>query len=183
MAQNPVFVEKLVRMELSKCIVRSLRMGDGPALVRHANDRDVLIDAMGRFSKFDPAALVDIWLKESITLRPETSFAIEADGEAVGVVGFYLQEGPHRLSAEIGCWLGGTYRNRGIATEAIEAVTHYAFAHHELVRMYACVSEQNLGSMRALEKCGYAREGVLRRSVVQDDRIMDQVLFARVRNN
>jgi [ribosomal protein S5]-alanine N-acetyltransferase len=120
-------------------------------------------------------------LKKIIALRPETLFAIEAGGEAVGVVGFYVQEGLHRLSAEIGCWLSEAYRNRGIATEALEAVTHYAFEKHDLVRIYACVSEHHLGSMRALEKCGYSREGVLRQSVLHGDRILDQVLFARVR--
>ena len=177
------FVEKLVRIDLPGCVVRSLRMSDAPALVKHATHRDVLIDVMGRFSHPDTAHVVESWLRESITLKPQTLFAIEAGGEAVGIVGFYLQNGPHRMSAEIGCWLGEAYRNRGIATEALDAVTQYGFANHELVRMYACVPERNLGSMRALEKCGYSREGVLRRSVLDNDRLMDQVLFARVRTN
>ena len=34
--------------------------------------------------------------------------------------------------------------------------------------------------MRVLEKCGYEREGLLRRSVFKDGEIIDAVLYARV---
>lgn len=36
--------------------------------------------------------------------------------------------------------------------------------------------------MRVLEKAGYEREGILRRSAVKDGQIVDQVLFAMTRD-
>ena len=35
--------------------------------------------------------------------------------------------------------------------------------------------------MRVLEKCGFVREGVLRKSVFKDGKIIDAVIYARVR--
>jgi RimJ/RimL family protein N-acetyltransferase len=34
--------------------------------------------------------------------------------------------------------------------------------------------------MRVLEKCGFRREGVLRRSIVKDGELIDQVLYVRL---
>lgn len=38
----------------------------------------------------------------------------------------------------------------------------------------------NPASMRVLEKCGYTREGVMRKSVFKDGELIDSVLYARV---
>ncbi len=35
--------------------------------------------------------------------------------------------------------------------------------------------------MRVLEKCGFQREGVLRKSISKDGQIIDAVLYARIR--
>ena len=63
------------------------------------------------------------------TATPETTFAIAVDGEAVGSVGFVLRRDVERVSAEIGYWLAEPFWGRGIATEALAAVTGYAIAH------------------------------------------------------
>lgn len=41
--------------------------------------------------------------------------------------------------------------------------------------------EWNPASMRVLEKCGFVREGVLRKSAFKDGQLIDVVLYARVR--
>ena len=50
-------------------------------------------------------------------------------------------------------------------------------------RLFAPVFAWNAASMRVLEKAGYAREGVMRRSAVKDGRVLDQLLYARVRGD
>ena len=89
-------------------------------------------------------------------MQPETLFAIAVDGAAVGGIGFYLQKDVERVSAEIGYWLGERFWGRGIASEAIVAMTRYAFDHHELTRLYALVAA---GNPRLVPR---AREGRLR---------------------
>ena len=112
---------------------------------------------------------------------PDTNFASAVEGEAAGGVGFVLQPDVHRLSAEIGYWLGEAYWGRGIATEALRAVTAFAFEAHGLVRLFAGVFAWNTASMRVLEKAGYVREGVLTQSAIKDGKIIDQVLYAITR--
>ena len=50
----------------------------------------------------------------------------------------------------------------------------------ELVRLEAPVFEWNPASMRVLEKCGFSREGVSRRSIFKDGQIIDAVVYAKV---
>jgi RimJ/RimL family protein N-acetyltransferase len=88
----------------------------------------------------------------------------------------------HRRSAEIGYWVAEPYWGRGIATKAVGALTAFAFAHHDLVRIFAGVFASNPASARVLEKAGYAFEGRLRRSVVKDGIVLDQLMYAMVRD-
>jgi RimJ/RimL family protein N-acetyltransferase len=64
---------------------------------------------------------------------------------------------------------------------AVRATAAYALSHFNLVRLEAAVFEWNPASMRVLEKCGFIREGVLRRSVFKDGQVIDQVMYALVR--
>ena len=66
-------------------------------------------------------------------------------------------------------------------TAAVKATADYIFGHFDMERLEAPVFEWNPASMRVLEKCGFLREGVLRRSVVKDGRLISSVLYARVR--
>jgi ribosomal-protein-alanine N-acetyltransferase len=50
-----------------------------------------------------------------------------------------------------------------------------------LVRVFAVPFTTNIGSIRALEKAGYQREGILRRSALKDGTVRDQCLYAIVR--
>jgi ribosomal-protein-alanine N-acetyltransferase len=170
-----------VGVSLLHCTLRGWRRGDGGSLVRHANNRNVWINLRDRFphpyTKKDAAR----WMSYVRYAPPGTNFAIAVDDEAVGGIGFVVQTDVHRLSAEIGYWLGEAFWGRGIMTEALRAVTELAFRDHRMTRLYAAVFEWNPASMRVLEKVGYVREGVLRRSAIKDGKIIDQVLYAMTR--
>ena len=127
------------------------------------------------------AAAADAWLSEVATHHLLTSFAIEVDGEAVGGIGLQPGVDVHRLSAEIGYWLGEGVWGRGIATAALRTITPWAFAELDLERIWAGVFATNPASMRVLEKSGYVREGVLRRAVIKDGQVLDQVVYAATR--
>ena len=75
----------------------------------------------------------------------------------------------------------GPLWGRGIATEAVQAVTEYAFGPLDLVRVQAGIFAWNAASMRVLEKCGYEREGVQRKAAFKDGELVDCVLYARLR--
>jgi len=103
------------------------------------------------------------------------------DGAAVGSVGIELGTDVFRRSAEIGYWLGEPFWGRGIATEALRAMTEYAFAHFDICRLEAGVFGWNPASARVLEKAGYTLEGRARNAVVKDGRTTDRLLYGLVR--
>jgi len=110
-----------------------------------------------------------------------TVWAIEVNGEAVGGIGIELHTDVERVSAEIGYWLGEAMWGRGIATEALKAVTAEAFKRFDITRLYALPFADHGASVRVLEKAGYVREGHLRRSAIKDGKVRDQLLFAAYR--
>ena len=50
------------------------------------------------------------------------------------------------------------------------------------MRVFAVPFVTNVGSIRALEKAGYEREAIMRRSAIKDGTVRDQFLYAIVRD-
>lgn len=170
-----------MRIELTTCTVRSLAWRDRDSIVRHANNRKISINLRDRFPYPYTTADARTWLDSVIGFEPETNFAIDVAGEAVGGIGFVLQHDVGRRSAEIGYWLGEEFWGRGIVTEALIAVTEHAFANYDLCRLFAHVFDWNRASARVLEKAGYELEGRLRKSVTKDGQTIDQLMYAIIR--
>ncbi|MBA3341088.1 MAG: GNAT family N-acetyltransferase [Gemmatimonadaceae bacterium] len=70
---------------------------------------------------------------------------------------------------------------RGVATEAIRVATRFAFERLGLHRVQAVVYADNSGSATALERAGYAREGVARLKVRIGDGWTDQLAYGMLR--
>ena len=47
-----------------------------------------------------------------------------------------------------------------------------------LTRLFAVPFASSAASIRVLEKCGYNREGIMRRSAIKKGVVIDQVLYA-----
>ena len=99
------------------------------------NDRDAFNARWARF-RADPSI---------------TALAIDVDGEIVGTVSSWDNEGER----EITYWIGREHWGKGIATRALTA-----FLEIELARpLHAAAAADNAGSIRVLEKCGFERVG------------------------
>lgn len=167
-----------VRLDLHNCVLRPWRTGDEASLVVHANNRDVWLNLRDQFPHPYTPADAQAWVQLASKQARWTSLAIEVDSEAAGGVGLTLRDDVERVSAEIGYWLGPRFWNRGIATAVVRAVTEYGFDEFSLTRIYALPFATNAASQRVLEKAGYRREGVLRRSAIKNGVVLDQVLYA-----
>jgi RimJ/RimL family protein N-acetyltransferase len=172
-----------VRMQilLARGSIRSWQPGDVGSLARHANDRDVWRNLRDRFPHPYTPSHARAWIREARKADPETYFAIAVGDEAVGGIGLELRTDVFRRTAEIGFWIGQAFWGRGLATEAVRAMTDFAFSRFELCRLSAGVFEGNGASMRVLEKAGFACEGRLRKSVTKDGRTLDLLLYGIVR--
>jgi [ribosomal protein S5]-alanine N-acetyltransferase len=168
-------------LDLGDLRVRSWRKNDLDALVRHANNAKVAANLRDQFPHPYTRSAAATYLVEVRLADVETSFAVEYAGEAIGGIGFRLGTDISRLSAEIGYWLGEPYWGRGLTTRAVFATSEWAFENYKLTRVFAMAFSHNVGSMRVLEKAGFTREGILRRSAIKNGVLLDQVLYAKVR--
>jgi len=169
-----------VELKLARCTLRPWRVGDEASLVRNANNRRVWRN-LSRLPHPYTTSDADDWIGRASAQSPVTDFAITVDGEAVGGIGVELGRDVFYRSAEIGYWLGEPYWGRGIATEALRAMTEYAFVTFDLCRLQAGVFEWNPASMRVLEKAGYTLEARHRKNVTKDGETIDRVVYALVR--
>jgi RimJ/RimL family protein N-acetyltransferase len=169
-----------MHLALAKCIVRSWREEDALHLPAHANNRRIWINLRDLFPYPFTLTDADAFVRYARERQPETLFAIEVEGRAAGGIGYIVRDDIERVSAEIGYWLSEVYWNRGIATEALRAMTRYAIRRHGLTRVYAVPFASNVASCRVLDKAGYALEGRMRRSAIKDGVIIDQLLYAYV---
>jgi RimJ/RimL family protein N-acetyltransferase len=160
------------------CLVRSWQADDLDALVLHADNPRIAGNMRDRFPSPYTRADGEAWLALTAHAQPETNFAIEVEGEAVGGIGLMLGSDIERISAELGYWLGERVWGRGIATAAVVGVATHAFATFDLARLFAIPFAGNFASRRVLEKAGFSLEGILRRSAIKNGQIQDQALYA-----
>jgi ribosomal-protein-alanine N-acetyltransferase len=167
-----------MHLQLCSCTIRSWQVSDAESLQRHADNRNVSKQLRDRFPYPYGIEQARLFLDFIARQSTPTVWAIDVDGEAVGGIGIERDTDVERVSAEIGYWLGERFWGRGIATEALKAVTAEAFTRFDLTRLYAVPFADHTASVRVLEKAGYVREGHLRRSAIKDGKIRDQFLFA-----
>jgi RimJ/RimL family protein N-acetyltransferase len=163
--------------------IREWRRDDAAALARLANDRQVWLGLRDLFPH--PYSLDDAhaFITLATGATPTTLFATDVDGVLAGGIGYLLRTDVERIGAEVGYWLGREFWGRGIGTAALRLLTVRAFASHpELRRLFAVPFASNLASARVLEKAGYVREGTMRQSVLKDGRVLDQFIYAVLRD-
>ena len=168
-------------LDLGDLQVRSWRKSDLDALLRHANNAKIAANLRDQFPHPYTRRDAIEYLNFVRDQRPERAFALQYKDEAIGGLGFQIGLDIARVSGEIGYWVGESYWGRGFATRALRAITDWAFAEYKLTRVFALVFSHNTPSIRVLEKAGYQREGVLRRSAVKGGMILDQFMYSKVR--
>jgi len=170
-----------VKIALEDALLRPWRSEDAEALARNANEREITRSLRDAFPHPYSLEHARAWLASVCPVRPVRFFAIEIEGEAAGGIGVSRLDDIYRHTGEIAYWLAKRHWNRGIVSQAVDAITRYAFTELDLARLQAGVLAWNVGSIRVLEKCGYVREGLQRRGAYKEGQFADLVLFARLR--
>jgi ribosomal-protein-serine acetyltransferase len=84
------------------------------------------------------------------------------DGDAiVGVIGFHRIDWPNAATS-LGYWIAKSSQGRGIVTEAVRALTTYAFDTWKLNRVEIRAAIGNTRSAAIPLRLGFVQEGVLR---------------------
>jgi len=169
-------------LDLGDIHIRNWRRDDLDALLRYANNPKIAANLRDQFPHpYTRRDGID-YLNYVRSMDVPMSFAIEYGSEPVGGIGFKLGIDIARLSVEMGYWLAEPLWGRGITTRAVIAASDWAFDGYQVVRIFATVFVHNTASVRVLEKAGFEREGVLRRSAIKNGVVLDQLMYAKVRS-
>lgn len=161
--------------------LRPLKMRDKEAIASLANNKELwdnLRDIMPHpYTLKDAEFYIDMMTSDD---SPPT-FAIDLDGQFIGVIGLVPQTDVYRKTAEIGYWLGQPYWGKGIMSEAVQLLTNYGLHELGFIRIHAGIFEYNVGSMKVLEKCGYQKDGIFKKSIFKNDKIWDEHRYSIVK--
>ena len=167
-----------------KIILRQIEMRDcTERYVSWLNDREVNRFLETKWTKQDIESITG-FVKGQIENDHSFLFAIvyKENGMHIG----NIKLGPvhsHYSHADISYFIGEKeYWHRGIATEAIRLICDFGFNYLKLHRIEAGAYECAVGSWKALEKCGFKREGVFREQVYYNDRYIDVYRYGMLCN-
>ena len=74
------------------------------------------------------------------------------------------------------------YWGKGIATQAIELISNFAFETLNLHKLKAGCYSENIGSKKAFEKVGFNLEGTLKSQWKLNNRYQDELILGLLRN-
>lgn len=83
--------------------------------------------------------------------------ALKNGADYIGDLGFKSPVKDH--SVEIGYGIRPEYEGKGYTTEAVQAMTQWAFGQKDVVFVEAETAPDNRASQRVLEKCGFVPDG------------------------
>lgn len=103
------------------------------------------------------------------------------DGITIGTVALTEFNEYHGV-VNLGIVIGDKeYWGKGIATEVITALVHYAFEHLSIFCISAEVEEGNIPMMKALEKVGFKRDGLFQLARVKNEKRINVYHFSIVK--
>ena len=158
--------------------LRKWRTEDAPSLQKHADNVNVSACLLDRFPSPYTLQDAETFIAMKINEEPVTNFAIEVNGEVAGVIGLDFRADVYRKTPLIGYWLSEQYWGRGIIPEAVKLITTYGFNNLDIICIQAAILSKNPKSMRVLEKAGYIKQGVLKGSVIKNNEILDEHVYA-----
>lgn len=92
--------------------------------------------------------------------KNNSMFAIEFEGRVVGAIAVRF-DSTNEL-AMLGYSIARPHWNKGLMTEAVQAIIDWAFGEFGMAKVYSFADVENVGSWRVMEKVGMTREGTLR---------------------
>ena len=130
----------------------------------HPDDADRLLEIRNEPEVARWWGSVDI--EEEISeefIEVDDAFVVEADGEVVGAIQYHEENEPMYRHAGIDIYLTASRHGQGLGTEAIRLLAGYLFEEHGHHRLTIDLAADNTAAIRAYERVGFRRVGIMRR--------------------
>lgn len=175
----------LREIETPRLLIRRLNMRDAGDLFAYSRDPEVARYVLWEAQKSvgEARAFIRYCLRRYRLGEPASlGIVLKETNRVIGTIGFMWYQRDNN-SAEIGYSLAREYWNRGIMTEAVQALIAFAFRRMRLNRIEAQHEVENPASGRVMAKAGMIREGTLRSRLFNKGRYVDVDLYAILRTD
>jgi [ribosomal protein S5]-alanine N-acetyltransferase len=169
-----------MKLKTARLIIRSMEPSDAKDLARLGNNPNIAKNLTDHFPSPYTLKKAKEWVKKNESSK-STNYLITLDNTLIGAIGLNIQTGERACVGEIGYWIGENYWGKGFATEALKALTSYAFKKFKLERIEAKTYTWNPASGHILEKAGYKCEGLLRLSCLKKGKPVDEYIYSILR--
>jgi RimJ/RimL family protein N-acetyltransferase len=159
--------------------LRPLDKADVRAITRWHNDPEIM--ALFALTRAGPEEYWSEWLDKRLGSQNAIYFGIvKKDGDRL-IGHIHLEEiyWSHKLCRDLGILIGEKDMwSKGYGTEAMELLMRYAFEELGLHRLELMTFDFNERGIRVWEKCGFRREGVMRKARLANGEWADLYLYA-----
>lgn len=108
-------------------------------------------------------------------------FAILAEGEPIGMIAYNVIDRKNK-SVELDMIIGDRkHWGKGYGPDALKTLTGYLFRRFRLNRIWLDTYANNPRAVRAYQKAGFRKEGLMRENVLLGSRFIDSVKFSVLR--
>lgn len=104
-------------------------------------------------------------------------FGIVVDDICIGCIGVTFQKDIYVKNCEIGYWIGYDYWGQGITSKVVKLIVDFLFHNFTITKINAEIFSDNIGSQKVLEKCGFEKEGYLKKQVYKNGEYFDVILY------
>jgi RimJ/RimL family protein N-acetyltransferase len=139
--------------------LRVIEKEDFPILVEWFSEPEFWGEykGLGQLSKGN----IEKWYDKMLAEGGKWFFIEKKDGTKIG----FMEHPLWGNMQEIGYVLIPTERGKGYCTEAVQLMLDYLFLSKNIVRIQAVAHVENIASQKVLDKAGFKKEGILRKSV------------------
>ena len=186
---DPLLLDLPPSIETERLVLRPPQAGDGPtfhaAVAESVGELREFLGALPWIAGEQTAQSAEIYCRNAhanFVARKDLSLFVfdKAGGDLIGGVGL------HRTvwatpRTEVGYWCRSSKLGRGYVSEAVSALTRFAFTQLGMARVELITDEANHASRRVADRCGFTLEGTLRHeSRAPDGTLRNTCVYAQL---
>ncbi len=134
--------------------LRKIEVDDVPLLIKYANNKkisDYVLNIPYPYQEHDAVFRISyVWQGFKNKARYVFAVILKENEEFIGEIGLHM-DGNGKL-AQLGYWVAEPMWNKGIATEAVNAVLKFGFEKLQMEKIFATCHADNPASGKVLEK-------------------------------
>jgi RimJ/RimL family protein N-acetyltransferase len=181
MDETTIAIPEEISMVTDRLILRPLEDEDSKSLYENVKDYDIAKWTISIPHPYPKEGAISFIKQARKHLQSGLAYHLAIlsrdNSELMGVMSLIGVNMRHR-NAELGYWVGKDFWNKGIATEAALKMLEFGFQDLSLERISARCFQDNIPSIRVIEKIGMIYEGTFRKEILKEDRFIDMKYYA-----